>query len=121
MNALFIFIGGGLGSLMRYAINIFSAKYISNGFPFSTLISNFLACSLLGIVTVMIIPKHTDSSWIHPLFVVGVCGGFSTFSTFSSETLDLFQSGHTFLGMLNIIISIGTCLGILYLTQLSAK
>ncbi len=121
MNALLVFIGGGIGGLMRYAIGIVSVKYISSGFPIATLISNSLACMILGIVMLTIIPKFEGSTWIHPLLVIGFCGGFSTFSTFSLETLTLFQNGNAFLGVLNIIISLGACIGIIYLISTSSK
>jgi CrcB protein len=121
MNALLVFIGGGIGSLMRYAIGIISAKYLSSGFPIATLISNSLACLILGVIMLLVIPKFEESTWIHPLFVIGICGGFSTFSTFSLETLSLFQSGNAFLGILNIFLSLGTCIGIIYLISTSSK
>jgi CrcB protein len=121
MNALYIFLGGGLGSLMRYAISIISMKYTSHAFPLGTLISNVLACGILGLVAFSLIPKYSDSNWMHPFIIVGICGGFSTFSTFSMETLSLFQGGHTLFGVLNILISIGSCLGILYLISTSVK
>jgi CrcB protein len=121
MNALYIFLGGGLGSLMRYAISNVSLKYVSLAFPIGTLISNVLACLILGLVAFLLLPKYGDSQWIHPFIVVGICGGFSTFSTFSIETITLFQGGHTLLGVLNILISIGTCFGILYLISAPVK
>ncbi len=121
MNALLVFIGGGLGSLMRYGISMISSKYIANGFPVATLISNIFACLILGIVMLIVIPKLPESTWIHPLVAVGICGGFSTFSTFSAETLNLFQSGNGILGLFNILTSVGTCIGILYMISSTAK
>jgi CrcB protein len=121
MNAFFVFVGGGIGSLMRYAIGLVSAKFISTEFPVATLISNTLSCLILGVVMLFIVPKFTEANWIHPLVVIGVCGGFSTFSTFSLETLTLFQNGNAFLGVLNIMISLGSCIGIIYLISTGSR
>jgi CrcB protein len=121
MNAFYIFIGGGLGSLLRYAISLASMKWMTNSFPLGTLFSNFFACCILGLVAFVLMPKYAETNWIHPFVVVGICGGFSTFSTFSMETISLFQNDQTLLGILNILISICSCFGILYLINTNVK
>ena len=80
---LYVFIGGGLGALFRFLIGISALALLGNNFPYGTIVSNFLSCLLLG----LILSYSYDSKWLTEnvkLFVlVGFCGGFSTFSTFS--------------------------------------
>jgi CrcB protein len=117
MNYFWVFIGGGMGSLLRYAISLFVKRWGVGSFPTATLISNLLATTILGILMYVLMPKWSGQTLIYPLIAVGFCGGFSTFSTFSSETLDLLQTGHFCLAALNIFLSILCGLGILYFVQ----
>ena len=114
MNALYVFIGGGLGSLVRYAISLFIGNFTSTTFPIATLISNSISCAILALVTVLFSAKMSDSSWMQPLLLIGFCGGFSTFSTFSAETVALIQSGNVFYALLNVLISVSIGIGIIY-------
>jgi fluoride exporter len=108
MNWVLVFIGGGFGSLVRYGISV-SLKNYAWAFPFSTLISNVLASFIIGILTGIAL-KGALSNEQKILFATGFCGGFSTFSTFSNETLQLFQQGQVFLAAINIAASIVFCL-----------
>jgi CrcB protein len=114
MNALYVFIGGGLGSLARYGIGIISTHFFTHTFPFATLISNVLACLILAITTVFFIQKGAYENWLQPLIVTGFCGGFSTFSTFGHETVQLIQLGNPILAILNILISLATGIGLIF-------
>lgn len=114
MNALYVFIGGGLGSLVRYAMGIFIGNFTSSTFPLATLLSNSISCAILAVVTVLFSAKMSDSSWMQPLILIGFCGGFSTFSTFSAETVGLIQSGNVFYAFLNVLISVSNGIGIIY-------
>ena len=91
---LAVFIGGGLGSSLRYLIS--KAYFISNSnFPYSTFISNALGCILLGILVGYFIKQDAYQSTVFLFLTVGFCGGFTTFSSFSYESLELIQSGQT--------------------------
>lgn len=114
-HILFVFIGGGIGSVLRYLLS----KYMTSNFthinPIATLSSNVIATLLLGYLMYIIQDKHPmDLGW--KLFAVtGICGGFSTFSTFSYETYELFKLDMPIYAILNVLISIGLALIVLYL------
>lgn len=118
MNWIAVFIGGGLGSVSRYFVGIHSAKYINNGFPLGTLIANFLACLFLGSAMYYFHDKEISTPWLKSFLLIGFCGGFSTFSTFSLETIQLFKTGLIGLGIINVLISLALCFSlILILTK----
>ena len=85
MNYLAIFIGGGLGSLLRYLTTVFFKKYSFFNLPIGTLVSNLLASFLLGLFVSYFVSKNFDNKVIANFLIVGLCGGFSTFSTFNLE------------------------------------
>lgn len=116
MNALAIFIGGGLGSVARYGLGLLVARWASGPFPWGTWLANALATGLLVALTASAAPHLATLSrpqqTLLLLATTGFCGGFSTFSTFSLETLRLFESGHPIAAALNIGVSVVGCLAI---------
>jgi CrcB protein len=121
MNWLYIFIGGGLGSLMRYGISSVSIKWFTTSFPLATFITNILACTFLGLIVYFFSDKAQQFDWIQPLLIIGFCGGFSTFSTFSNETIQLMISGNYLVAIANIVLSLIFGLGIIYLFSTASK
>lgn len=104
MNWLIVFLGGGIGSVLRFGIGkLIPFKGIS--FPWATFLSNLLAC-LIFAIALLAIQKSPKNEWIQPFLLVGICGGFSTFSTFSFENYQLFQSGNFGILLLNIFVSL---------------
>jgi fluoride exporter len=108
MNFILVFFGGGFGSLVRYGISL-TINNLDIKFPLATLVSNVVACFLIGAISASVTKGNlTDAQRL--LLATGFCGGFSTFSTFSNETLQLAQNGQLFTAFGNIILSLVLCL-----------
>lgn len=103
-NLIYIFLGGGFGSIARYLISVyFQRNFLVGSFPMGTLIVNVIGCFLIGVFTTYFI-KH-DSS-LRFLLITGICGGFTTFSTFSAENYNLWESQNYTTLFLYIILSV---------------
>lgn len=101
---LLVFVGGGAGSMLRYAIS----KWLNGGvFPVGTLLANLLASFLLGYISGKVLEA---SHPVKALLAIGFCGGFSTFSTFSKESFELLQNGFYTQAALHTILNFGLCL-----------
>jgi len=110
---LAIFVGGGLGSVARYLTGKWMVSVFTSSFPLGTLVANLLSCFLLGIFVWLMQKGFIQGLWI-PLLTIGFCGGYSTFSTFSLETLLLMSEGKWNWAILNIGVSLAGCIFVLF-------
>ena len=101
---LFVFFGGGLGSVARWSISRWLDSQ-EGSFPVGTFVANIIACLFLG----LLMGYHIKHPMVHQhrlLLMVGFCGGFSTFSTFSAEILHLLKSGNHLLSLTYVAASL---------------
>lgn len=104
---LWVALGGAVGAMGRYTISLIPAKA---AFPFLTFVTNIVGAMLIGFV-VGIVSTREDVSKNSILFwKTGICGGFTTFSTFSLETYQLFEDKLYLQGTLYIVLSVGCCI-----------
>ncbi|MDQ6717809.1 MAG: fluoride efflux transporter CrcB [Gemmatimonadota bacterium] len=92
MVLLYVALGGALGSVLRYVLGGSVQRAMHAGFPYGTLAVNVTGCFLVGVL-IKLFMNVEPSAPTRELLVVGFCGGFTTFSTFSSETIGLIESG----------------------------
>ena len=92
-SALLVFIGGGLGSLARYAVSLLFKHQLNAKLDlFGTLTVNILGSLLIGLLMGWMLKSETTHQNLHLLLVVGFCGGFTTFSSFSADNLNLLKN-----------------------------
>ena len=92
MKWLLVFLGSGFGGCLRLFTSEISGKYFGHNYPIGTFISNFLACLILGMVLGLFESAKVLDVRARWFLAVGICGGYSTFSTFSNETLQLLSA-----------------------------
>ncbi|WP_434986548.1 fluoride efflux transporter CrcB [Vreelandella zhaodongensis] len=100
-------VGSGAGSVLRYAISLASIGAFGGYFPWGTLLANVLGSLLIGwLAATTSRSPHTKLARWQPLLIAGFCGGFTTFSLFSLETLHLIQQGSPVLALLYVLVSL---------------
>ena len=107
MNALLVGVGGLVGSLARYGVNNLAQRWFSSSaIPLGTLIVNLVGCVVVGLVTRIGESAGGLSEQVRALVVVGVLGGFTTFSAFGNETIVAFRGGHQSAALMNATIQV---------------
>ena len=107
---LFIAAGGATGALLRYWMSQSIHSFMGRGFPYGTLSVNLLGSLLMGLLYVFLIERmDVNPEWRAGL-IIGLLGAFTTFSTFSIETLNLMEAGEQLKAGLNILFSVTFCI-----------
>lgn len=107
MSFIFVAFGGAIGAMARYAISLIPVK---TGFPVLTLLTNILGAILIGFIAGLVSERDAMSPNTVLFWKTGVCGGFTTFSTFSLEAFTLFEKQQIVAGGAYIILSVLFCL-----------
>ena len=92
-EVILVFLGGGLGSVIRFGMGKWINAFHNHHFPWGTLAVNIVACFIMGLLIGLADHKQLLSPSARVFWTVGFCGGFSTFSAFSAEALVLIQGG----------------------------
>jgi len=103
---LIVTIGSGIGGLLRYIISDFVYKYSSSLFPYGTLTVNVVGSFILGLIIFYLDSLKLISSEMRLFLTIGLCGGLTTFSTFSYETVKLIQDSQYLLAGANILLNV---------------
>ena len=99
-------LGGALGAVLRYLAVTSAARLFGVQFPYGTLAVNVIGSFLIGIIVVLFQSRYPQAEGLRNLLVVGVLGGFTTFSAFSLDTLLLFSNGEHGKALLNVLLNV---------------
>ena len=105
-RSFLVFIGGGIGAVFRYLLAGWIYKVIGTDFPYGTLVVNVVGCFVIGLFLTMAEDRFLISPSVRTFVAVGIIGGFTTFSTFNFETLELLKDGAISLALLNVGASV---------------
>jgi CrcB protein len=105
-----VFLGGGLGAAARYGLQGIVYRFVPSTFPYGTLVANVTGCFLIGLLMTMFDDRFLIQPSLRIFLAIGLLGGFTTFSSFSFETIALLRDSEFLLGSLNVLISLAGCL-----------
>jgi CrcB protein len=122
LNYLFVMLGGALGTGARFWTSGFVAERVGELFPLGTLVVNVTGSFVIGFFAAFTDPEGPllVSPRFRQFFMIGVCGGYTTFSSFSLQTLDLVRDGDWFKAGLNTLLSFACCLAAVWLGRILA-
>lgn len=113
--------GGALGAIARYAAQISAIALFGQNFPYGTLLVNVLGSFVIGMSYVFLVEGSAENSMLRAFVMVGFLGAFTTFSTFSIDTLQLIETGQLLKSLLNVCGNLFLCLSACWLGLLITR
>jgi len=108
-NLLAIAVGGAFGAAGRFASSQWIYSLLGRSFPYGTLFVNFVGSFLMGFLAILLIERVSAGPEIRAFLLIGFLGSFTTFSTFSLETINLFSNGESLKAFVNMLVSVFVC------------
>jgi fluoride exporter len=114
LTYLWIALGGALGSMARYATGVYVGRWLGTAFPWSTLLINLIGSFLIGAFAESFALRWDTSQSTRAFLIVGICGGYTTFSTFSLDIVTLINRGEALAAGGYVMVSVALGLAALY-------
>lgn len=122
MNIILIFLGAGLGGVLRYWLSSSVYSLLGKQFPYGTLFVNVSGCLLMGFLFVLIMDRFDGvGPQLRSLLLIGFLGGYTTFSSFSVETISLIENGQWIVASINILLSNILCIAAAWIGIVGAR
>lgn len=118
---LAIALGGAIGTLFRYWVSTAVHNVVSRDFPYGTLLINVSGSLVMGFLYVLLMERLAVGVELRSGILIGILGGYTTFSSFSMETLLLFEDGERMKALANIILSVSLCLVAVWLGVIAGR
>jgi CrcB protein len=112
---LFIAFGGAAGAVLRYGASLGVYSLLGRGFPYGTMFVNVSGSLLMGLLSIVMLERFNIGPEWRAAILVGLLGSFTTFSTFSIETLNLLEQGDMTKAFANIVLSVIVCLAAVWI------
>ncbi|MBR4083094.1 MAG: fluoride efflux transporter CrcB [Lachnospiraceae bacterium] len=116
LNILSVGLGGCIGAVCRYLIGLLPMNETTS-FPIKTFGINVIGCILIGVITVVAAKNSSLNPHVLLFLKVGLCGGFTTFSTFALETVDLMKNGNVMMAFLYVLGSVLVGVGVIFAVE----
>jgi CrcB protein len=122
LNSLLVGLGGALGSVARYWMSFAVTRWCGDAMPWGTIVVNITGCFIIGLFSAATTAKGVmpASHNMREFFMVGICGGYTTFSAFSLQTLTLADQGQWTRAAMNVVLSVVVCLIAVWLGHILA-
>jgi fluoride exporter len=106
LSLVWVALGGAIGSVLRYGVNLATPRFLGNDFPWATLTVNVVGSFLMGLLVAFLTEKFADQPDLRLFLTTGILGGFTTFSAFSLDVFGLMQRGENSVALVYVLASV---------------